>query len=352
MIVIALFFYLFSCSLLCYIIIKTWKFRKKSPGKELVIAMICVTQWVFCSGTELFIKSYFTKVLLSTLCYVGCVFYPAFILKFSFHYAGILSVWSKRSTVIFFSIPLLITLGAITNSWHHQLWPSIVTISPGVLRYDKGTLFYINAVYCFMSITAANALFFMHVLKEQKTRKSGIIMLTGFQLSWWTGILYVTGWNPFPGYDIVAMGTCFAAASIIIANHYNDLFSTNVLPLADKSVKDQNAAQVDAAESELAHKIMHLTLRTWEKKTGTSKIEFAQESKLWSVQTDSNGWSRTQTLDKYLDLQKVPDRPRWNIVKRSAEFVLSLPSNNDTSELTDQLHLLLRNLNKTKSRSS
>jgi len=60
----------------------------------------------------------------------------------------------------------------------------------------------------------------------------------------------------------------------------------------------------------------------WEKHTGKNKVELAEKSKLWTVSID-NGNLRTRSLDKYLNLDKIPANPKWRNVAGTCHFVLS-----------------------------
>ena len=60
----------------------------------------------------------------------------------------------------------------------------------------------------------------------------------------------------------------------------------------------------------------------WEKVTGKSVIDLAEESRIWSVSVD-NGRLRTRSMNRYLALDKLPANPRWRQVARTAYFVLS-----------------------------
>lgn len=73
----------------------------------------------------------------------------------------------------------------------------------------------------------------------------------------------------------------------------------------------------------LALEVMTLTLTYWTEATGSTKIELAVQSRLWKVYTNQDGWQRTQTLDKYLQLQTFPKRPNWRRIIQTADFVLA-----------------------------
>lgn len=55
--------------------------------------------------------------------------------------------------------------------------------------------------------------------------------------------------------------------------------------------------------------------------------------------TNLDGWERTQTMDRYLDIRTLPQKPRWRQVVRTAEFVLA--ACDTPSDLRDRLEAAL-----------
>ena len=68
--------------------------------------------------------------------------------------------------------------------------------------------------------------------------------------------------------------------------------------------------------------VMNASLNYWEATTGSSKVELAEESQIWKVQLDNNT-CRTRGLDKYLQRETLPQKPRITNVIKTAEYVLS-----------------------------
>ncbi|MCP4721740.1 MAG: response regulator [Desulfobacteraceae bacterium] len=77
----------------------------------------------------------------------------------------------------------------------------------------------------------------------------------------------------------------------------------------------------------LAILVMNLSIDYWVEATHTEKFALARQSGLWKVYTNQDGWERTQTLDKYLDIATLPKRPRWKLVLATADFVLIFCNN-------------------------
>ncbi|TLS74951.1 hypothetical protein FE236_10590 [Mariprofundus erugo] len=104
------------------------------------------------------------------------------------------------------------------------------------------------------------------------------------------------------------------------------------LSLPDEPQPDQIALPAD--ERELVVCLMWLCLEIWQRVTGTGKVELAEQSGLWRAQLDGDTW-RTRTLDRYLKVETLPNRPRWQVVMKTAEYVLT--HTDEHPELREQL---------------
>lgn len=96
----------------------------------------------------------------------------------------------------------------------------------------------------------------------------------------------------------------------------------------------------------LAVKVMTLCFDYWIECSGADKFDLARDSKLWTVYTNLDGWERTQTLDKYLDVRTLPKRPNWKKVLATVDFVLSSclepsPLRENLERSLERLHLSL-----------
>ncbi|HHJ11919.1 MAG TPA: response regulator [Chromatiales bacterium] len=66
---------------------------------------------------------------------------------------------------------------------------------------------------------------------------------------------------------------------------------------------------------------MTASLEAWKQYTHRTKIDLAEDSGLWTVYIDKST-PVTRTLDRYLNLETVPRRPRWRRVLQTVEFVM------------------------------
>ncbi|MCU7834751.1 MAG: response regulator [gamma proteobacterium symbiont of Taylorina sp.] len=95
-------------------------------------------------------------------------------------------------------------------------------------------------------------------------------------------------------------------------------------------------------QRQLLVEIMNHSLDLWIEQTAMTKIELAQNSKLWKVYMDDDGWERTQTLDRYLHLDTLPKRPRIRQILNTANYVLEHCK--DNTKASEQLCQLMQQL--------
>lgn len=114
-------------------------------------------------------------------------------------------------------------------------------------------------------------------------------------------------------------------------------------------------AETDAQKAllrEHAVNVMGLALTCWEHDLGKTKLDLAEESKIWPVYIDKST-PTTRTLDKYLKLDSCPKNPRNQRVIDTAEFVLRKMNNKTTvgrkklKEGLDTFRLLLSGMKST-----
>jgi two-component system, sensor histidine kinase ChiS len=91
-------------------------------------------------------------------------------------------------------------------------------------------------------------------------------------------------------------------------------------------VEADAASEVDAGTSQQAFRrslveLMLAVVEAWERSSGLGRLELAEKSRIWRVAID-DGRLRARAMERYLNLSKLPQNPRWRDVLRSAYFVL------------------------------
>jgi hypothetical protein len=377
------FILLFQLAFICPIFTMTylWGVRKLPGGRELFLFLISSFIWVLATIIEMFTHAGLWETAVYILKYSGASTTPVFILLFGLRYTGILKKYTKKVLFLITLYSLTVVVWVATNDFHHLMWKGYDTIGEYLKVYKFGTLYYTFALISYVITCASGAVFFFHTFKHESTRKEGLVLLLGFMLPWFCGMFYLADWNPFPGVDIIALGVGVSTLFISYSFRATGLFkekignllqsaqntptppgneiSTEVsadntntnkvaLPAEDGNSnnferrKDLNNSQNRKVK---IYNCMVLSIQLWENATSKTKIDFAEESGLWNVQTDPNGWRRTQTLDRYLSLSKFPEKPRVRSVVKSVEFILAhAHKQNYTDDSINQLNLLVNEI--------
>ena len=103
------------------------------------------------------------------------------------------------------------------------------------------------------------------------------------------------------------------------------------------------ASKFSACLRERLVEVMALSLRYWIQTTRTTKLELAEQSGLWTAVADKEGTWRTRTLNRYLQVSKLPKNPRWRQVLQTAYFALQ-QCPNQAPQLRTELESKLKNL--------
>jgi PAS domain-containing protein len=86
-------------------------------------------------------------------------------------------------------------------------------------------------------------------------------------------------------------------------------------------IESEESGAERPAIREQAVNVMLCALACWEHDLGKSKLDLAEESRVWPVYIDKST-PTTRTLDKYLNIESCPKNPRNQRVIDTAEFVL------------------------------
>jgi two-component system sensor histidine kinase ChiS len=95
---------------------------------------------------------------------------------------------------------------------------------------------------------------------------------------------------------------------------------------------------------ELLVDVMTQVMSYWEKESGKTKFDLAEQSQLWKVYLDRSTL-QTRTLDKYLHIETLPKTPRWRTVLSTIDYVLAnCDSETKQRDRIEKLRLQLQKL--------
>jgi two-component system sensor histidine kinase ChiS len=118
--------------------------------------------------------------------------------------------------------------------------------------------------------------------------------------------------------------------------------SINVQATLTAPEKDDDIYDADNQyRRDLLIKLLRETISTWERYTHKNKADLAEESRCWRVYLDGTT-AKTRTLDRYLSDRTLPSKPRWQLVIRTAKFVIDncLLKQEDSDVLTEMISAL------------
>lgn len=120
----------------------------------------------------------------------------------------------------------------------------------------------------------------------------------------------------------------------------------------EREIEQRKQAQEDLHSIRLRQHLvetMNFVLRCWKQTTKRTKIDLAEDSKIWKASIDADGTYRTRTMDRYLKIASLPQNPRINDVLDTGYFVLSKCSNDPEMKkrLEDKINLLEELIQKT-----
>jgi YesN/AraC family two-component response regulator len=92
--------------------------------------------------------------------------------------------------------------------------------------------------------------------------------------------------------------------------------------------------------------VMQLSLEYYELTTGKTKVELAEESGIWVLTEDVNGFI-PKTMKRYLKINTIPQkRPNYKAVEKTARFVLLQEPDTPYPTLKEELEESLKELRK------
>lgn len=141
------------------------------------------------------------------------------------------------------------------------------------------------------------------------------------------GVLRVelSQWEQGDGLVVMSLdakgGDCVVATDaerVSAPSHASSIEETAAAPIDGSSSDDTDAR---AAFRRLLVELMLALIEVWERTTGTNRIEMAERSRIWSINID-DGRLRARAMERYLNLSKLPQNPRWRDVLRTAYYVM------------------------------
>jgi PAS domain S-box-containing protein len=204
---------IFSLFFLCaslvsfFVAFLAWQRKSVKGAKELILLMLAAGVWTFFIILETSAITESGKILWSKFAYLGAVSTPVLHFLFVLQFTGRDKSWSFSKKLLFFLIPFLTLLLAVTNQSHHLIWSgfSSITTDTNMMEYFHGPAFWILYFgYNYLLLVLVTIFLFQFIILQPKIYfRQGFVVLIGGLFPWTASIVYISGINPVPGLDIV-----------------------------------------------------------------------------------------------------------------------------------------------------
>lgn len=222
------------------VIAVAWRKRHTGQGLALTLLMTAASIWTLFGLLEVSATAQETKILLSKLEYIGGLSTPVFFLIFAAAYAGAKRWLTLRCITLLFIIPVFTLVLAATNEYHQLIWTSF---SPGqagsnLIIYHHGPWFWFSNIgYSTFCLLGGSLLILRQTLQTHREfRVRAVLMLSGVAIPWLGGLIYVSGLNPLPGYDLTRVAFGFSGIFFLLAIFGRRLL--DITPIARNIVID------------------------------------------------------------------------------------------------------------------
>ncbi len=253
------------------------------------------------------------------------------------------SFWINLLVLFWAPVPLVYFFNRLFQS---DSWSLMTTLSSGTALFFSGLLLVLSPEWMvdldiahrFVVILPTCLYIIYLVTVAAKRKRSGFkLTLIGMALmaiALIYDILSFTGL--FPTYDIAYYGIVafMLLQSLNLSIRHAD--AANQLQIINHASKG-----MPNNERELAVYVMLLSIEVWERITERNKVALAEASGLWRVQLDGDTY-RVRTMDRYLNIDNLPKKPRWKSVISTAEFVLNQLA--ESNKVDKTLSLALKEL--------
>lgn len=202
----------------------TYKNRHIIGGTTLFLYTVSLLIWQGSAVIESVTPSLTGIKIAATVGHIGYALNPFLLLLFSIYHSGVMQSVPRRGYFLLFTPPILMLFGSFTNEFHGLVWESVALNDGNGAVFTHGPLFYLFGGIMFIATILLFILIAMRYIDERSNRLQGFFLFSGFIGHWWAGLFYLTGWNPFHGYDLVALACVFPALGILCAGTFAGLF--------------------------------------------------------------------------------------------------------------------------------
>lgn len=216
-----------------------WEYRKSIEVRYFILVEVQAAFWAMASGFELMAQTLEHKILWAKLSYFGIAFLPFCYFIFTTAFSQKNKIITTRSLIFLSLVPLITIPLVLTNKMHHMVWKDVIVSDsyPATLIIDYNFWFWIFWAYSFSLIIAGlyNLLLSAYEFTDHYKSQVRTLFIATF-IPVLGNIMYITGFNPVPGFDWTPVLFIFTGLLISYGVVRYSMF--NLVPYARNSLID------------------------------------------------------------------------------------------------------------------
>ncbi len=198
-----------------------WQRKRERGAVELALLMLSAGMWAFLVIFETAAPTLDGKIFWSKAAYVAALSSPVLFLMFVLRITGRDKYLNIRSIIGLFVVPVLVFILALTNEYHHLIWTGFAPISEvtNLTTYYHGIAFWTGYFgYAYLLLIFASVFLLKFLISQASPFKSQArAILLALLCPWLASVLYVSGSNPIPGFDLVPLSMIISGTLLAIA---------------------------------------------------------------------------------------------------------------------------------------
>jgi signal transduction histidine kinase/PAS domain-containing protein len=208
-----------------------WIKKRERGAAELSMMMMCAGIWALFVIFETAALSIELKIFWSKVAYIGALSTPVLYFIFVLKLTGRDSYINRRSVLYLFIVPIIMFLLTLTNNYHNLVWEGYAPISQAtnLTQYHHGIAFWIgNVAYNYLLFAISTIYLFRFIFVHISSyRVQAIYVFFAAFFPWVSSIVYIGGFNPIPGFDLVPLSMVVSGVFLSLA-----IFRSKLLDLA------------------------------------------------------------------------------------------------------------------------
>jgi PAS domain S-box-containing protein len=180
--------------------------RRAAAAREFILVMAAVFVWSTAYFFELILPGISLKLFSARVEYLGIATLPVLWLLLAARVTGRGSLIRPARVAALLLIPAVTIALAFSNDMHGLLWSAVgidSAIAPPLLSVQHGPWFWVHFSSSYLLLALGTVLFVVSLIVAPPFfRSRAVAMIIGVAAPSVGNLLYVTGFNPFPGFDI------------------------------------------------------------------------------------------------------------------------------------------------------